>query len=189
VIVRGLHSGRDCLIEAPFFIDAAPHGALLDLAGVEHVTGAESQAETGEPHALEQADPRNQQAITVCFAMDHRPGEDHTIDKPRQYELWRDHQPPGWPGPLLSWTTVHPETHEPLTRHLFEAEKDQTAAARTSKPSGADQRSLDAVSAAAITKIVPGRRVDGDVHRQFKYAVDHFDLLNPLTLLRTLEIS
>ena len=40
VIVRGLHSGRDCLIEAPFFIDATPHGALLDLAGVEHVTGA-----------------------------------------------------------------------------------------------------------------------------------------------------
>lgn len=24
--------------------------------------------------------------------------------------------------PLLGWTTMHPETHEPLTRHLFEAE-------------------------------------------------------------------
>ena len=52
------------------------------------------------------------------------PGEDHTIDKPRQYELWRDFEPPGWPGPLLGWTTVRPETHEPLTRFLFEAEDD-----------------------------------------------------------------
>jgi hypothetical protein len=120
-VVRGLESGRDSLIEAPFFIDATPYGDLLDLAGVEHVVGAESRSETGEPHAAEQADPRDQQAVTVCFAMEHRPGEDHTIDKPRQYALWRDFRPPGWPGPLLGWTTPRPETQEPLTRFLFEA--------------------------------------------------------------------
>jgi hypothetical protein len=122
VVVRGLTSGRDWLIEAPFFIGASPYGELLELAGVEHVVGAESRAETGEPHAAEQADPRDQQAITVCFAMEYLPGEDHTIDKPLQYDLWREFQPPGWPGPLLAWTTVCPETHEPLTRHLFEAD-------------------------------------------------------------------
>jgi hypothetical protein len=54
--------------------------------------------------------------------MEHLPGEDNLIDKPRLYELWRDLRPPGWPGSLLSWTTVRPETHEPLTRHLFEAD-------------------------------------------------------------------
>lgn len=123
-VVRGLESGRDSLIEAPFFIDATPYGDLIDLAGVEHVLGAESRSETGEPHAPEQADPRDQQAITVCFAMEYRPGEDHTVDKPRQYALWRDFRPPGWPGPLLSWTTPKPETQEPLTRYLFEAEDD-----------------------------------------------------------------
>lgn len=52
---------------------------VLDLARVEHVLGAESQDETGEPHAALQADPRDQQAITMCFALDFRPGEDHTI--------------------------------------------------------------------------------------------------------------
>jgi hypothetical protein len=124
VVVRGLESGRDSLIEAPFFIDATPYGDLLDLAGVEHVLGAESREETGEPHASERADPRDQQAITVCFAMEHLPGEDHTVDKPRQYELWREHHPPGWPGPVLSWTTLRPETHEPIRRYLFEAEDD-----------------------------------------------------------------
>ena len=122
VVVRGLESGRDSLIEAPFFIDATPYGDLLDLAGVEHVLGAEARAETGEPHAAEQADQNDQQAITVCFAIEYLPGEDHTIDKPRQFDLWRDYRPPGWPGPLLSWTTVRPETREPLTRHLFDAE-------------------------------------------------------------------
>src|SRR6185503_12551396 len=112
----------DSLIEAAFVIDATPYGDLLALAGVEHVLGAEARSETGEPHAAEQADQRDQQAITVCFATEYRAEEEHTIDKPRQYEFWRDFQPPGWPGPLLSWTTVRPETHEPLTRFLFEAE-------------------------------------------------------------------
>lgn len=122
VEVRGLESGRNYLIEAPYFIDATAYGDLLELAGVEHVLGAESQAETGEPHAPDVADPLDQQAITHCFAIEHLPGEDHTIARPRQYELWRDFRPPGWPGPLLSWTTVRPETHEPLTRRLFDAE-------------------------------------------------------------------
>ncbi|MGH7279342.1 MAG: FAD-dependent oxidoreductase, partial [Candidatus Rokuibacteriota bacterium] len=122
VVVRGLETGRDCLIEAPFFIDATPQGELLALAGVEHVLGAESRTETGEPHAPDEGDPRDQQAITACFAMEYLPDEDHTIDRPRQYELWRDYRPPGWPGPLLAWTTPRPETHEPNTRWLFEAD-------------------------------------------------------------------
>jgi hypothetical protein len=117
VVVRGLASGRDTLIEAPYFIDATPFGELIALAGVEHVIGAEARAETKEPHASPVADPRNQQAITVCFAIEHLAGEDHTIDRPLQYELWREFHPPGWPGPLLGWTTPKPETLEPITRH------------------------------------------------------------------------
>ena len=111
-------------VEALYSIDATLHGDLLALAGAEHVAGAESRSETGEPHAAEQPDPRNQQAITVCFAIEHLPGEDHTIGEPRQHELWRDFRPAGWPGPLLGWTTVEPESHRPLTRMLFDAEDD-----------------------------------------------------------------
>jgi len=125
VVVRGLESDRDCLIEAPFFIDATPYGDLLELAGVEHVLGAESRSETGEPHASERANTRDQQAITVCFAIEHLPGEDHRIERPRQYDHWRRFHPPGWPGPLLSWTTPRPETNEPMRRLLFEARDDQ----------------------------------------------------------------
>jgi len=121
VLVRGLESARDTLVEATFFIDATPYGDLLALAGVEHVTGAESRAVTDEPHAAEHEDPRDEQAITMCFAVEHLPGEDHTIDRPRQYGHWREFRPAGWPGPLLAWKTVQPETHEPLTRGLFES--------------------------------------------------------------------
>jgi hypothetical protein len=121
-VVKDLESGFDCLIEAPFFVDATPLGDLLALAGVEHVVGAESRSDTGEPHASEYADPRGQQAITVCFAMEHLSGEDHTINKPPQYEFWRDYVPPGWPGRLFSWTAVRPETLAPLSRGLFESD-------------------------------------------------------------------
>jgi hypothetical protein len=122
VVVRDLASRRETLIEAPYFVDATPIGDLLALANVEHVVGAESRSLTGEPHASETEDPQDQQAITWCFAIEHVAGEDHTIDKPLQYGRWREFRPAGWPGPLLSWTSVRPETHEPLTRMLFEAD-------------------------------------------------------------------
>ena len=39
-------------VHAGYVLDATELGDLLELAGVEHVVGAESQDETGEPHAL-----------------------------------------------------------------------------------------------------------------------------------------
>ncbi len=106
-------------IEAPFFVDATELGDLLPLCGVEHVLGAEAAAETGEPHAAAAADPRDQQACTVCFAVEHRPGEDHTIARPETYAAWRDFRPPGWPGPLLGFSVPDPRTLEPVARPLF----------------------------------------------------------------------
>lgn len=122
VVVRSLQSGKELLVEAPYFVDATPFGDLLELAGVEHVIGAESRDETGEPHAGDRADRRDQQAITFCFAVEHREGEDHTIEKPRQYERWRALEPPGWPGPLLGWSAPRPDTGEVLRRRLFDGD-------------------------------------------------------------------
>lgn len=119
VRVHDDRAGLERHIQAAMFIDGTPWGDLLELAGVEHRIGAEGRAETGEPHAPEEPDPRGEQAITVVFAMDHLPGEDHVIERPRGYERWRALRPPHWPGPLLGWTTERPETHEPLTRGLF----------------------------------------------------------------------
>ena len=113
VTARNTATGRTITLTAPYFVDATELGDLLPLAGVEFVTGAESRRETGEPHAPDRADPANHQACTVCFAVDHVAGEDHTIPEPRSYRLWRDYVPrltPPWPGNLLSWEMSDPVT-------------------------------------------------------------------------------
>lgn len=100
-------------ISAAYFLDATEQGDLLPLTRTEYVVGAESRAETGEPHAAEEASTANIQSFTVCFAMDLLPGEDHTIDKPAEYDFWRDFVPqltPAWTGKLFSWSPSEPKT-------------------------------------------------------------------------------
>ena len=40
-----------------------------------------------------QPEPDNQQAITCCFAVDYLDGQDHTIERPAEYDFWRDYVP------------------------------------------------------------------------------------------------
>ncbi|TMU99933.1 FAD-dependent oxidoreductase [Streptomyces sp. DASNCL29] len=116
VTVRDLRTGTLRTVAAPYVIDATETGELLELAGVEHASGAESQDEFGEPHAPAQARPGNQQGITVCFALSHHEGEDHTIDRPGTYDFWRAYRPEFWPGPLLGFEAPDPRTLEPVPR-------------------------------------------------------------------------
>jgi len=114
------HAGERVICSAAYVLDATELGELLALGGVEHVVGAESQAQTGEPHALPgAADPLDQQAVTWCFAMDHLPGEDHTIEKPRDYDFWRAYKPSFWPAPILSWEFVDPATLDIRRQPIF----------------------------------------------------------------------
>ena len=114
-IVRDRGTGQERSLLAPYFLDASELGDLLPLAGVEFVTGAESQAKTGEPHAPSESQPANQQAITCCFAADYLDGQDHTIDRPAEYDFWRGYVPalkPSWPGRLLDLTYSDPDHAE-----------------------------------------------------------------------------
>lgn len=116
VRLKDLESGGTRTITAPFFIDATEQGDLLPLTKTEFVTGFESRKETTEPSAPEVAQPANIQSFTVCFAASYHAGEDHTIDKPDEYEFWRNYvpqlKPKNWPGKLLSWEMTHPITLE-----------------------------------------------------------------------------
>ncbi|MEV0272527.1 FAD-dependent oxidoreductase [Hamadaea sp. NPDC050747] len=114
--------GAAVTITADYVLDATELGDLLPLAGVEHVIGAEGQDTTGEPHAPPVADPLDQQSISWCFAIEHRPGEDHTIDRPAGYDFWRTTVAPFWPGPQLSWTDVEPVSLKTRHRPIFAAE-------------------------------------------------------------------
>jgi hypothetical protein len=112
--------GEHITVVAVFFLDATEEGDLLPLTRCEHVVGAESQADTGEPHALAgEADPLDQQAITWCFALEHDPEVDHTIERPNTYGLWSSYRAPFWPGPQLGWRTPDPATGRVLERPLF----------------------------------------------------------------------
>ena len=116
-VIFATADGGRVTVTAPLVVDASETGELLELANVEHVIGAESQAQTGELHALPvDPDPLDQQAITWCFAIDWSPDTDNVIERPAEYDHWRRVEPDFWPGPLLGWDDVHPETLE--TRHL-----------------------------------------------------------------------
>lgn len=111
-------SDKRYVLHAPYFIDGTELGDLLPMTGTAYVTGAEAQSDTGELHAPEVAQPHNMQAMTWCFAIDHVEGENHTIDKPANYDMWRDYMPamqPAWPGKLLSLTYSNPITLAPRT--------------------------------------------------------------------------
>jgi hypothetical protein len=114
--VTNSQNGKSLNLFARWFIDATETGDLLPLTGTEFVTGTESKSDTGELHAPENANPENNQSFTVCFAMDYIEGEDHTIDKPKEYDFWKNHIPPltpPWSGRLLELRYSTPSTLVP----------------------------------------------------------------------------
>jgi hypothetical protein len=123
VTVRDLDTGDEETISAGYMLDATELGDLLPLARMEYMSGAESQAETGEMHAVSgPAQPDNVQPFTWCLAMGCDPDGQHVINKPEQYERWRDYVPkltPPWPGRLLDWTYSHPYTLKPFPLPFF----------------------------------------------------------------------
>lgn len=119
VTVRSDHSGHEVTLTGRLIADATELGDLLELAEVPFVIGAEAQSETGELHAPVEENPLDQQALTWCFAVEYRHGEDHTIPKPARYEHWRDRRDERWPGPQFSWTDVDPISLEPRNLPIF----------------------------------------------------------------------
>ena len=119
-------SGEQVAISAPYILDATELGDLLPMAGVEHASGAESQDQTGEAHAVEgQPNPLDQQAISWCFALDYLPGEDHTIKQPEDYQFWKNFRAAFWPGAHLGWEDVDPITLRARTRTIFDGPTDR----------------------------------------------------------------
>jgi hypothetical protein len=116
-------AGTKVEVDARYFIDATEAGDILPLAGMDYVTGAESKEETGEPHAVEKADPSDIQAFTYVLGMEYREGEDHTIREPAMYSFWRDFHPEIWPDKLLSFFAPHPITKEKRKYTLFREEE------------------------------------------------------------------
>ncbi|QNF35275.1 FAD-dependent oxidoreductase [Adhaeribacter swui] len=113
---QNLRENRELTLIAPYFVDATELGDLLPLTKTEFVTGTESRRETRELHAPEKANPENQQAFTMCLAMDYVPNSNNLIDKPAEYNFWRNFQPEmhsPWSGRLLDLNYSDPKTLKP----------------------------------------------------------------------------
>lgn len=130
VTFKNLSDGENLTVEAQYFVDATELGELLPLTNTDFVTGSESRRETDEPSAKEIADPRNSQAFSMCFAMSFDETADNTLEKPENYEFWRDFVPdltPAWSGKLLSLTGLSPRTLEPV-HYNFAPNKEENKA-------------------------------------------------------------
>ena len=113
ITIESMQADQRIMLTAHNFVDATELGELLPLTGTEYVTGTESRSETNEIHAPEKADPNNNQSFTMCFAMDYVHGENHVIEKPSEYDFWREHIPtltPPWSGPILDLAYTQPST-------------------------------------------------------------------------------
>jgi len=117
VTLKHRDSGERVVVSASYVIDATELGDLLPLTGTDYVTGFEAQSETGEPSAPAEAQPDNQQAVSICFAVDHVDGN-QVGDKPKNYDYWRAVQPDFWGGPLIGFKAPHPRTLE-ITERSF----------------------------------------------------------------------
>jgi hypothetical protein len=95
VTAVGLEDRRILQFRAAIVIDATELGDLLPLANVEYRLGAETVAETGEPHAQpREAKPHCVQSFTYTFGLARFPeGAPHTISRPPRYEHFRSSQP------------------------------------------------------------------------------------------------
>ena len=80
-------------IHAKYYLDGTELGDLLPLAGVPYVVGSEARSDTNEPDAAEDPNTDCVQSFTYTFVLEHRPGENHKIPKPPDYEKFRDGQP------------------------------------------------------------------------------------------------
>ena len=114
VTLLNLDTGQQTVVTPKFVIDATELGDLLPLTGTEYVIGAESKSETQEPNAVDgPPQPDNVQGLTWVFAMAHDDGSHRVIDRPAQYDRWRDFQPEFWPGPFFGFTDINPVTNQP----------------------------------------------------------------------------
>lgn len=103
VILENIHTKEKIKINANYFLDATETGELLPLANVPYSLGAESREQTGEKNASTVADPTDTQAITYVMAMDYIENGSFVIEKPEQYDFWKNHIPKHHGNALLSW--------------------------------------------------------------------------------------
>lgn len=103
VTVKNLKTGLTKNISAKYFLDATDCGDLLPIVKAEYKTGAESKAETQEPHAPDVAVKDDLQPITYVVALELNPRGNYKIPKPEKYDFFNKLKMPYDDNTLFSW--------------------------------------------------------------------------------------
>ena len=75
--VLDLENNSSRVLIGKIYADATELGDLLPITGCEHVIGTEGKSKTSELHMPNKVSSSNQQAFTVCFALEHKENEEH----------------------------------------------------------------------------------------------------------------
>lgn len=123
VTVQHQPSGKRERVAAAYFLDATDTGELLPLVGARYRVGAESRAETGEPHAPEVADAEDMQPITHVAAMildENAP----PMEKPELYDFFAAQVVPVFGHKHFSWQAPNGITGKLTRWTMFDDEQD-----------------------------------------------------------------
>lgn len=125
IVVKRLTDGKEYCLIGNYFIDGTDVGELLPLTHTAYRIGAEGKAEFNEPHAPEIPIPEDMQPVTWVAAVEYCEGEDHTIEKPEQYDFFRNYRLSYDDDVMLSWYMPNSQNHKKRLYGMFDWLKDE----------------------------------------------------------------
>jgi hypothetical protein len=103
VVLKDLITQEKIEVKGTYYLDATDTSELLPITRTEYVVGAESKHDTQEPHALEQSNPKDMQPITWVAAVSYDKDQNHVIEKPELYDMFKSKKWPCDDQEMLSW--------------------------------------------------------------------------------------
>lgn len=119
ILVKQRTTNSEFILRGKMFIDGTDTGDLLPLTNTEYVVGAEAKAEYNEPSAKEIANYKDMQSITWVAALEFDEGASHIIEKPKEYEFFKNYRVSYDDNYLLSWYGPDANTRKKRLHGMF----------------------------------------------------------------------
>ena len=124
ISVTYLINNKKIEFSGKIFLDATDTGELLPLSNTEYRVGAESKYETGEAHAPQVKDADDTQPFTYSLAFKIHDSGDYTIEKPKEYDEFKNMMMPYDKYPIFSMYGPDSSTHKAKKFGMFYGEVD-----------------------------------------------------------------
>ena len=118
-------AGEDIRLTGKYFLDGTDTGELIKLSGEKYRSGAESKAETLEFHAPFAGNKEDMQPVTYVCAAELCKEGDYTINKPAEYDYFRQIKMPCGNYNILSMYGPDSSTGKAKRFGIFDGETDE----------------------------------------------------------------